>query len=271
VPPFEFVNKTIEHQELGYIGSVTDVINGRMESTLNQKIFHAPDYKHGFEVASPINIHSIGESLLTNGLCYTNSTAAKNKHSLLYGEDFVTNGIFLIPKSARPNAVLKGDWSKNPIPINALYETIQNKFKTPFTFVGLIRYQQINTFAISKAPVYNEHIFTHEAEYYADGPEFFDSPTDGFIMGAAANYNDQQFSSLHKKLRVVLYDSPLDRKAGLLSMHAHTLLLNNPIEDPTHITPKDVLSVKHVLSKQTFISHCEVDIYLIKDLINLIS
>ena len=47
---------------LGYIGSVIDVIAGKIPKNLDGKMFAADNYRFGFEVASPQNKYSIGDT-----------------------------------------------------------------------------------------------------------------------------------------------------------------------------------------------------------------
>ena len=247
------------------IGSVEDVIAGRVADALKEKLFKASDYLHGFELASPESLASMGEAVLTNGICYSHDTS-HNQRGLLLGEDFFTSGMFLLDKTSQPNLSLNIECVTSPLAMGELYAVIEEQVKQPFAFAGLIEFANLHSTCIEKAPVSGDNIFAHKDMYYPS-PPFDLAKQASFIVAVACNFSQLSGHELSEKLKVVLYQNPFEREQQSLSMHAHCCLLNTMPADKSSIQPAMVTDVHHVINDGSTIAKASLDIFIIGDVL----
>src|SRR3990167_820077 len=151
------------------IGSVNDVINGVVDEHLKNHQFQATDYRFGFELASPHSIESMGEAVVTNGLCFSTSTDEKYEHfKTIFGKSFYSSGICLVSKSEKPTHTLMPLHYHTALPYHEFCEQIHQTVGGPCLFASLVKFKKLSATYVQKAPIYHENIFEHKAEYYGD-------------------------------------------------------------------------------------------------------
>lgn len=249
---------------LGHIGSVVDVIAARIPDSLANKRFNAEDYAYGFELGTPKNIQSLGESILVNGRCYTTSTdnTADDYKQTISGKEFTTSGIFLIPHNAKPShSVVATDLDFQDF-LTEVYQYIQQ----PLAFVALAELNNFHSIAISKAPIDGKNIFEHKDEYYPIA-EIREKNVWAFLIGALTDFNDPQHETINQQLKVVLYRNPFDQQFTL-TQHVHALTLNKYITQLDDISEINADRVVHLLADGTDIQNIKAKIYTIDELID---
>lgn len=259
----EFNDIHPEAQTSYAIGSVEDVIAGRITEKLKNKSFNANDFLHGFELASPLSLESMGEAVMTGGVCYAHDTSQEQR-GLLAGERFFTSGLFVLKKTAKANLTLKLHKSDEGLPMASLYARIFEKVKQPFTFAGHIHYQNLHSTCIEAPPIDNKNIFQHR-DYYYPNPTSNDAEQPSFTMGVACQFDKLKNTPLHDALKVVLYLNPFEKERHHLSMHAHCLTLTDDSPSKLPILKDRVLDVRHVINDESIVSHAQLDIFIIGD------
>jgi hypothetical protein len=257
---------------LGYIGSVIDVIAGKIPKNLDGKMFAADNYRFGFEVASPQNKYSIGESVIVNNYCYATST---NKNSSDYnttisGPNFTTNGVFLVPHQAQPSHQVSLKAKKQPIPLLNLYEQLYNKISRPFAFAGIVTFANLHAKAIGKPPIDNLNVFANKSLYYPF-PEMTLQNTPAFIFGVITNCHQTEYEEINKQLEVAIYQIPHPKNmphVSTLTTHVHTLTLKQPVTKITAITPQLADKTLHVIPDNTTIISAKLNIFTVQGLDN---
>ncbi len=240
------------------IGSVIDVLAGRIDSQLCKQRFQTADYSFGFEAASPKDFSSIGESVLVNGTCYATSTeeSSSDYEKVIWGSEFVTGGMFLLPKEAQPTHRLI---SRAPITFEKLCHAIYHGVQRPVAFVGICESETLSTMAIAKPPIDRLPIFENR-DYYFPKPHQTLHGAYAFVMGVITSFSNDQWKVLNKQLEVALYNNPYDREF-LLSSHTHCLVLKSEVTRIDQITPELVERCLHVFTDNTTIKMARLDLY----------
>ncbi|XSZ47666.1 hypothetical protein ACP8HZ_04730 [Francisella noatunensis] len=97
-----FLEKQNDNAEtLAYIGHVDNVIHSIVPEELKYRRFLASDFDYGFELGSPQSIYNLGECILLNNMIYSSRTdvSRSERDPIMWGPEFVTTGIFIIPKN----------------------------------------------------------------------------------------------------------------------------------------------------------------------------
>jgi hypothetical protein len=257
---------------LGHIGSVLDVIAGKMPESLDGKIFEAKNYLCGFLLASPQSKYSLGESIIVNNNCYTTSTdkSSSNYNSVIYGPKFLTSGMFLIPSQAKPSHRVSLNTATNPVPLLDFYNEIYKQVNQPLAFFGLIELPSFHAIAIGKPPIDGMNIFTNNKEYYPL-PAVVEKNTHAFIIGALSNDRQSQYENINKQLEIVLYRTthPGDTSGSpSLTNHAHALTLKQTIINVAAINSQLTRQILHMFPAGTTVANANLDIFTIKGLDN---
>lgn len=241
-----------------HIGTVQDVIEGAISKEQMSKKIKADAFAYGFELATPYEQSSLGESIIVNGQCYTTSTDEKSPAygQVIHGQKFIPGGVFLIPHNTQPTH--KALLSNQTISCNEFYSKLYQQVKKPYTFVGLFRFKTICATAISKPPIHNKNIFLNKESYYTF-PEIKLQNVFAFVIGVVAPKEDLEKTHLE----TVLYNNPFDKKSSFV-FHSHTLLLHHPIQDIQSIAPQNVNYCLHLLSEGTSIQMVNVDLFTIE-------
>ncbi|OQK18042.1 hypothetical protein AU255_09360 [Methyloprofundus sedimenti] len=255
-----------EHYEtLAYIGHVNNVIEGVIPENLINRRFLASDFEYGFELASPQGIFNLGESILLNGMIYSSRTdiSRSERDPLMWGPEFVTSGIFLIPKGTKPNLNAKFFSFEGQLTLADLYQAIFDKIQCPFAVVGCVELSKVYAKSITRAPIHHENIFKNAQEYYTE-KDYIEDNVNLAITAVVSDHNDPKMTDINEKLSSVLYYNPFAKNNNLLA-HTHALLLNKPIIDIEEVRPKNAKEVLHLLD-HSIIRYVNFKIYRISDL-----
>lgn len=257
-----------EAQTLAYIGHVNNVINGLVPEQLRNTRFQAKDFECGFEIGSPAGVASLGESILFNDFIYTSRTdyKAKEKSALIYGADFVTTGIFVVPKKCFINYEVQYSSLNQSLSLADIYAEVYKKIDAPFAIVGCCELDLIKSESISKAPINNENIFDNQDKYY-DGQVYSDEDVNLTIMAVVSDPNSDELKVINSKLSSVLYYNPFANKHKLLS-HTHGVSLNKPIMDIDKVSPEHVEDAFHI-NDTSMVRSLKFRVYKIGDLVEI--
>lgn len=241
-----------------HLGTVQDVIKGTISEQLMSKKIDANAFTYGFELATPGERFSFGESIIVNGQCYATSTDEKSPKygQVIHGQKLTPGGVFIIPHGAQPTH--KASLSQQTMSFEEFYLSIYQQVKKPYAFVGLFHFETFHGTAVSKSPIYKENIFSHRESYYTF-PETQLENVFGFVMGVAAPKEDLEKTNLE----TVLYYNPFDKKSPLV-FHSHTLLLNRHVQDIQDITPQYVDHCLHLFNEGTSIQMVKADIFTVE-------
>jgi hypothetical protein len=261
--------KLIETGALGqlaaHIGTVSDVIAGHFPQKLQNKVYDASRYLCGFEIGSPKNKESLGESVIINGECFTHSTDIRSwNQGLISGPKFLSSGMFLLPSDSKATHKLQFETASQGEKLYSFYEKLYEKIKKPLIFCGFVRFQKLHTQAIAKTPIHGENIFENKFKYYSN-PDKYESLKEVFLVGAITDPNDPSNSHLNQKLEVVLYYNPNEKKEGL-SYHAHGLVLKQKIPNRNMITKELVEDCRHVFCEKSLVSAAELEIFTLSSI-----
>ena len=250
---------------LAYIGHVNNVINGEIPESLRNRRFLASDYQYGFELGSPQSIYNLGESIFLNGILYTSRTGPNRteRSPLMWGPEFTTTGIFIIPKSAKENLHLKYFSFSEASTLSAIYAEIYQQVKGPFAVVGCIELEHMRAKAITRPPINNENVFDHAREYFQE-EDYIDDNVNIALTGVVSDYQDDSLASINTKLSSVLYNNPFAQQQALLS-HTHALLLNRAIIEIDQVHPCHAVEVFHLMD-DSVVRYANLKIYRIGDL-----
>lgn len=250
---------------LAYIGHVDNVINGVIPDALNNKRFLASDYRYGFELGSPQSVYNLGESIFMNGMLYTSRTdiSRTERNALMWGPEFTTTGIFIIPKSANENLHLKYFSFAEAKTLADIYTEIFDEVKGPFAVVGCIELAQIHAKAITRPPISHENVFDHAREYFQE-EDYIDENINIAMTGVVSDYQDEKLAAINDKLSSVLYHNPFAHDRALLS-HSHALLLNRAIVEIDEVHPRHAVEVFHLMD-ESVVRYANLQIYRIADL-----
>lgn len=243
-----------------HIGSVQDVIQGKISRAITNKKIKASDFAFGFEVATPKEISSLGEAVVVNGQCYVTSTdsSSSDYNKVIHGPEFVPGGLFIIPHGVKPTHLANLPKGADPLFFDDFYQLLYQEISRPFACVGIFSFETFHGIAISKPPINGENIFSNKEKYY-ENPEIRQKKVNGYVMAVVAKGEDQK----KYKLDTVLYQNPLDEKSSLVH-HAHALILNRPLEFIDDLTPDCVGQCLHLLNEGTKVNFLEAKIFTIQ-------
>lgn len=248
------------------IGSAQNIINGYFPHSMEGTFYQTQDFDCGFGMASPIDKNSLGESILVNGRCFTQSTDQNSDlyKKLIYGHEFLSSSYFMIPKNRYPSHV--ASLSQGQYKLVDLYQEVYEKIHQPIAFTGLITFKQLEGISIGTPPIHNQNIVKAPGQYYPF-PAVVGQDAYGFITGMISNSQDYNFNQIHEKIQDAIYTKD-QSKESLYSFHSHVLVLKEPCKKKEEITPSIVSHCLHVLDHKTIVSAVDLEIYIIQDLIN---
>ncbi len=250
-----------------YIGHVNNVISGKVPNELLNRRFRASDFSFGFEAGSPQGIFNIGEGIMFNDVFYSSRTdfTRKQRDPLMWGPEFVTPGIFLVPKSQMPNYSIEFCTLEKYISFKELYRELYKKFRGPFAIAGCSELSHLRSMSITFSPIEHENIFEHKDKYFSEKERTIDNISVAF-MGVVSNINDAHVKNLNKKLKSVLYYNPYNKQDPETVSHTHALTLSKPIVEINNIEPHDAVDVIHV-TDDSMIRYIKATVFLIEDII----
>jgi hypothetical protein len=243
---------------LGHIGSVEDVIAAKLPDEMTCRRYQANDFTMGFELATPQNLSSMGEAVIVNGLCYTNSTDSSSSEygKTIFGKEFTSGGVFLIPREAKPSHQAQVN---ETIPIIQFYDQLYQEIAHPLVFAGLFHFSDFHGTAIAKPPLNGRNIFTHKKEYYPH-PDVRRKDVWGFVIGAMTNFIGHP--EINRELKTVLYKNPMDAPSSLVH-HAHVLILKKEIDRLEEILPPVVDQTLHLFIDGTSILSGQAEVFMV--------
>mgnify|MGYP003676749149 CR=1 FL=1 len=260
------IEKLNNSQEtLAYIGHVDNVIKGNIPEELKHKRFLASDFDYGFELGSPQSIYNMGECIMLNGMLYSSRTdvTRTERDPLMWGPEFVTSGIFIIPKEAMVNFTAKYFSFDEPCTLARLYDEIYKNLQAPFAVVGCVELAYIRGASITRAPIDNVNIFENAKHYYEE-QEYQDDHVSLAVHAVVSNANDENLKVINQKLSSVLYYNPSAKSEKLLS-HTHALKLNKPILNVEDVQPRHATEVLHLMD-DSLVRYANLKVYKIGDL-----
>ncbi len=243
---------------LGHIGSVEDVIAANLSPEITARRYRAADFAMGFELATPKTLSSMGEAVLVNGFCFANSTDQMSEEydKTISGKEFISGGMFLIPKSAKPTHRAQVN---EKISLIHFYQELYRELAHPLAFAGLFHFSEFHGAAIGKPPINGRNIFTHRQEYYPN-PDLYEKNRWGFVIGALTNFVG--YPEINEQLKAVLYRNPMDAQSSLVH-HAHVLLLKKKVERLEEVLPLVVDRTLHLFCEGTAIVSGKAEIFLV--------
>jgi len=249
--------------DLMAIGTVEDVITGQIRDDLKKKVFDATNYQHGFELASPHGINSLGEAVLTNGKCYATDTDTSSKTYLKTIADtkFYTSGMFIIPKDIKHSAEFE---LNNKLNYEDFTNTLFKETQSALSFCALAYFETLSAGYITKAPVYGENIFINHKTYYKK-PKLILHNVNAYIIGAITDFKNKDLDDANSTMRVVLYNNP-DNKTTNITSHTHGITLTQDVDSFTEITPDIVDKTLHIYQEGTVIKSAHGIIFKIKEI-----
>ena len=246
-----------------YIGHVDNVISGEVPEGLLNKRFNASDFSFGFELGSPQGIYNMGEFILLNNIFYSSRTdfTRRQRDPLMWGPEFVTSGIFLIPKSQKPTHIIHYCSLDENITFKDLYSELYLKFKQPFAIAGCSELKHLRSMSITFSPIGHENIFEHKDKYFSEHEKVTDNESIAF-MGVVSDMTDENTKQLNKELTSVLYYNPYNKQDPTLASHTHALRLDKPILEVSEVEPHNAVDVIHITDDST-IRYIKAFVYLI--------
>lgn len=243
------------------LGNIQDVIAGKVSDQTTGRVLHASDFAYGFELGTPKEPQSLGETVIVNGYCFTTSTdpSSPEYHQVISGTKFRAGGLFIIPKGMKPTH--QAVFTKK-LKLEDIYRNLEQQLAEPFAFAGFFHFVSLHGLALSKAPIEGKNIFENQSEYYAH-PEIRRENVLGFVVGVVADEKKISDKILHEEILNVLYRNPLDTK-GTLLYHAHVLTFKNSVGKVEDIHPDNVDQCLHLLNEGSTIDSAEVDLFAIQ-------
>lgn len=252
------VKKVSDEKQTGlFIGSVDDVIASRVKGELKERRFNAHDYLLGFEIGSPKDFSSLGETVITCGQCFTRSTdtSSSEYRKLIKGQTFVTSGVFLLPKTAEATHKAHYHSTRHPLELYDFYKELYTKVAGPMAFSGVINFLILHNQAIAKPPINGLNIFEHKDHFYPY-PAVKQSIVSCYVVGVISDPNDK----IAKELACVLYHNPNEAK-NKLDYHAHGLLLEGTISKSSEFNPLLVTDCCHIYADSSIVLSADLDVY----------
>ena len=263
----EIRHKSDNKNILAYIGSVDNVINGIVPEELKNRRFSASKVKFGFELASPQGIYNLGECILMNSLIYSSRTdrTRLERDPLMWGPEFVTSGIFLIPQNCVENLELSYCSLENSVTLKNIYRQIYAKSKKPFAITGCAELSLLKSKSITYSPIEKENIFANEKKYFME-EEHHDANMNIAFMGVVSDMESKDESDINIKLKSVLYYNPYNKQSSDLVSHTHAAVLTNPIVEIAEVQPHNVKDVIHLMD-DSLVRYIKASVYLIDDIV----
>ncbi|NDD58899.1 MAG: hypothetical protein EBZ47_06585 [Chlamydiae bacterium] len=249
---------------LGAIGNIQNILCGNFPDHLCLNYFQSKEYACGFGYGSPKDLDSIGESILVNGTCYTQSTDPDSElyNKLIHGQEFLTSNYFLVSQGSAPTFSAKG--SDVQLEIEALFKMLVNAIKTPIAISGLVTFETLRGSCMGKAPIHKKLIFENKSEYFPFS-EIHKNKTCAFIMGVVSDPSESSWEIINKKLQTVTCKSPLEDTPSLLQ-HIHVLILDGPCKSEESISSSITAQCIHLALKGSVILNLNLNIFPIKDI-----
>jgi len=246
-----------------HIGSVADVIEGSVDLRLKGRRFSAQKFQYGFEVGSSLNFDAMGEALLVGDKLFSTCTDPKHERygQLVSGDEFVTNGLFVISLNTAPSFQLKMA-SKNGLPLEQVYRQIYQKVAKPFAFCGWMKFASFHATFIEQSPTKGKNIFDNRGFYYSR-PPMLRGKEYGFAMGVVADFNDTVMRDVNASLQTVLYHNPFE-KSNQLSSHAHIVTLDTSCETESAISGGHARECLHLFCEQSAVTQADLKIFTIE-------
>jgi len=253
------------HKVLAFhIGSIRDVILGHVDEKLKNQIFKASDFLYGFSIGSPFGFSSLGEAMLVNNTLFSTCTdITSGKYAkVIEGDEFVTSGLFVIPKGESPTYQLDCSFEKS-VNLYTFYQKIYDLIQTPFCFSGFFEFSNFHSNFIEKPPIFDLNIFENPKTYYTK-PHIQRSNEYGFVIGIIADFNLKRSDDLYKQLESVLYKNPNEPSENL-SYHTHVLTLEKTCLHEQEITQNTVKECLHLFCEKTTVKKANLKIFTLSD------
>lgn len=243
-----FQNLRQEPNAMASIGSVENVISGMVPPELKNRRFLASKVLYGFELGSPQGIYNLGEAILFNDLLYSSRTDAtrSQRDPLMWGPEFVTSGIFLVPRTCEPNLIASYCTLDEPLTLREIYRQIYAETQAPFALAGCAELEVLHSRSITYSPIEQENIFQHEDKYYTE--EAHQDPDRNIaLVGVVSDFSQAREQAINDHLRKVLYYNPFNKQSGTLISHTHAAVLNQPVLALDRVQPHHVSDVIHLM------------------------
>ncbi|HRZ86274.1 MAG TPA: hypothetical protein P5287_00515 [bacterium] len=255
---------------LASIGSVENVIKGVVPDELKNRRFFASKVKYGFELGSPQDIYTMGECVILNDLIYANRTddTRTDRDPLMWGHEFVTSGILLIPRDTRPNYAVEYVSLEGGPALRDIYAKIYAKIKKPFAIAGCAELSDLRATAITAPPINRENIFSHKERYYAEREKNEKDQSIAFV-GVAAHLGEPGHREIAGKLHRVLYRNPFNKQPDTLTDHTHAVILDRPIITIPGIKPHNVKDMVHLMD-DSVVRYVRMEVYVIEDIVEYV-
>ncbi len=260
-------NKSEKGNILAYIGSVDNVINGIVPEELKNRRFDASKVKFGFELGSPQGIYNLGECILMNSLIYSSRTdkTRKERDPLMWGPEFVTSGMFLVPQGCVENMEISYCSLERSLTLESIYRQIYLISEKPLAVIGCAELSLLRSKSITYSPIEKENIFTYEKKYFTEA-ELHDTNMSIAFMGVISNMERKDEKDINKKLESVLYYNPYNKQKSNLVSHTHAAILTNPIVEISEVQPHNVKEIIHIMDT-SLVRYMKADIYFIDDIV----
>lgn len=248
------------------VGSVANVIGGVVPEELKNRRFSAASVRYGFELGSPQGILNMGECILFNEILYSSRTDAtrSERDPLMWGPEFVTSGIFLVPLDCEPNFEASYCSLDNNPTLGTIYREIYEKVGGPFAIAGCAELALLNSRSITYSPIDHENIFEHEDKYYTEDAHH-DPNRNIALVGVVSDFNNAREKQINDRLRTVLYYNPFNRQSGSFISHTHAAVLSQPVVELDAVRPHHVRDVIHLMD-DSIVRYCKARIFAIEDI-----
>lgn len=262
----QITETSTKKNSLAYIGSVDNVIKGIVPDELKTRRFLASKVRCGFELGSPQGIFNMGECVVMNGLLYSSRTDAtrSERDPLMWGPEFVTSGIFLVPLGCEANYRVSYCSLECSLPLRSIYREIHARTGGAFAIAGCAELSLLRSRSITYSPIEKENIFLNEEKYYTED-EHHDANMSIAFVGVVSDFESAAEKRINTKLRTVLYYNPHNKQDSSLISHTHAATLSNPIVDMAEIQPHHVRDVIHLMD-DSFVRYIKADVFVIDDI-----
>lgn len=251
---------------LAHIGSVENIIKGIVPDDLKNRRFLASKVRYGFELGSPQGLLNMGECVVMNGLLYSSrtDTTRSERDPLMWGPEFVTSGIFLVPRNCEANFRISYCSLESTLTLRSLYAQIHARTRAPFAIVGCAELSLLRSKSITYSPIEKENLFLNEQKYYTEA-EHRDPNRSIAFVGVVSDFESAAESAINEKLRSVLYYNPFNKQGPGLISHTHAATLTNPIVEIADIQPHHVQDVIHLMD-DSIVRYLKADVFVIDDI-----
>ena len=270
MPEITITEASTNKNTLAYIGSVDNVIKGIVPDALKNRRFLASKVRCGFELGSPQGIFNMGECVVMNGLLYSSrtDTTRAERDPLMWGPEFVTSGIFLVPQACEENLKISYCSLESSLTMRNVYQQIYARTQAPFAIAGCAELALLRSRSITYSPIEKENIFLNEEKYYTED-EHRDANMSIAFVGVVSDFGSATENAINTKLQTVLYYNPYNKQGSSLISHTHASTLSNPIVDMADIQPHHVKDVIHIMD-DSLVRYIKADVFLISDLVEYV-